>query len=581
MIVLPERHPIIRAKRRAGRVKRWIKRKVYERNIGKQYKAWLAQGPLVEIGSVQNAVQVAVIVPVFNPPVNFLTECLESVINQSASNWQLIVSDDGSTDRAVKTYLDEFTERFVDDDRVVVVRSGNGGISAAMNAGLARVTTTHVGWLDHDDVLDRRCLAEVSEVIAASDPDIVYSDEDKIDTRGNHYELYAKPDFSPELLLTQMYLCHFTAFRSDLVRQVGGFRSEQDGAQDFDLTMRLLPHASNVQHIPLPLYHWRAWSQSTALTIEAKPWAQQATARAQQKALDRIFGGGTVQPSPSPGLNEIHPRIGSNHRVSVIIPTIGTRTTDGTSRFVDQAVRTLVAAETVIPLQFVIVTTRVIPDVEPGELGIHELTHVVYETDSFNFAEAINLGRSVATGDYLLLLNDDTTALSINPVATMLELGQIPGVGIVGCKLTYPDGRLQHVGIVLLPSGPTHAWISKPGKDPGYFGSTLTPRNYSAVTAAAMLVRTEVFDLVGGFDRGFARDFNDIDFCLRVRQAGYRVAWTPYAHLTHHEGASIARRRADAVEAALFHERWSDVCSQDPYYSPALNQRLERTYEAL
>ena len=581
MIVLSERHPIIRAKRRAGRIKRWLKRKFYERNIGKQYKAWVAQGPLVEIGSVHNAVQVAVIVPVFNPPVNFLAECLDSVLNQSARNWQLIVSDDGSTDQAVTEYLDEFTARLAGDDRVVVVRSSNGGISAAMNAGLARVTTTHVGWLDHDDALDRRCLAEVSEVIHASDPDIVYSDEDKIDTRGNHYELYAKPDFSPELLLTQMYLCHFTAFRVDLVRQVGGFRSEQDGAQDFDLTMRLLPYAGNVRHIPLPLYHWRAWSQSTALTIEAKPWAQQATARAQRDALDRMFGGGTVQPSTFPGLNEIHPRIGSTHRVSVIIPTVGTRTTDGSMRYVDQAVRSLVAAETVIPLQFVIVTTGAIPDVEPGELGIHDIVHVVYETEAFNFAEAINLGRTAATGDYLLLLNDDTTALSLNPVSTMLELGQIPGVGIVGCKLTYPDGRLQHVGIVLLPSGPTHAWISKPGKDPGYFGSTLTPRNYSAVTAAAMLIRTAVFDLVSGFDQGFARDFNDIDFCLRVGQAGYRVAWTPYAHLTHHEGASIARRRADAAEAELFQDRWASVCNHDPYYSPALNQRLERIYEAL
>lgn len=581
MITLSERHPVIRAKRRAGRVKRWLKRKVYERHIGRQYKAWIAQGPLVETGSVQNAVQIAVIVPVFNPPVNFLADCLESVVNQSAANWQLVVSDDGSTDREVVDYLDDFTNRFSGEARVVVVRSSNGGISAAMNAGLARVTTTHVGWLDHDDVLDRRCLAEVSAVIDASDPDIVYSDEDKIDTRGNHYELYAKPDFSPELLLTQMYLCHFTAFRTDLVRQVGGFRSEQDGAQDFDLTMRLLPLASNVQHIPLPLYHWRAWSQSTALTIEAKPWAQQATARAQQDALDRLFGGGTVQPSPFPGLNEIHPSVGGSHRVSVIIPTIGTHADDGSTRFVDQAVRTLVTAETAMPLQFVIVTTGVIPDVEPGDLGIHDLIHVVYEAESFNFAEAINLGRSAATGDYLLLLNDDTSALSVNPVATMLELGQIPGVGIVGCKLTYPDGRLQHAGIVLLPSGPTHAWISKPGKDPGYFGSTLTPRNYSAVTAAAMLVRAEVFDLVAGFDPGFARDFNDIDFCLRVRQAGYRVAWTPYAHLTHHEGASIARRRADSAEAALFHERWSTVCSRDPYYSPALNHRLERIYEAL
>jgi GT2 family glycosyltransferase len=168
-----------------------------------------------------------------------------------------------------------------------------------------------------------------------------------------------------------------------------------------------------------------------------------------------------------------------------------------------------------------------------------------------------------------------------NPVTRMLEIGQIDGVGIVGCKLTYPDTRLQHVGLVLLPSGPTHAWIGKPAKDPGYFGSTLTPRNYLAVTAAAMLVRATVFDELDGFDEVFARDFNDVDFCLRAHRAGHRIAWTPYAHLTHHEGASMARRKADPRESAMFTERWGTIYPLDPYYSPALNPALERIYEAL
>ncbi len=168
-----------------------------------------------------------------------------------------------------------------------------------------------------------------------------------------------------------------------------------------------------------------------------------------------------------------------------------------------------------------------------------------------------------------------------NPVTRMLEIGQIEGVGIVGCKLTYPDGRFQHAGLVLLPSGPTHCWIAKPAKEPGYFGSTLTPRNYLAVTAAAMLVRTSVFDEVHGFDTAFARDFNDVDFCLRAHEAGHRVAWTPYAHFTHYEGATMARKKPDPAEARLFTERWATVHPVDPYYSPALNQDLARIYEAL
>ncbi len=576
---LPESHPLIRAKRRAGRIKRYLKRKWWERNIGKEYKAWLLESQQQPAGVIDNQVSIAVIVPVYNPPVRFLEECVTSVTRQTGRNWQLIVSDDGSTDPAVAAFLDQFHEQNAGDTRVTVIRGDNGGISAAQNRALERVTTEYFGWLDHDDQLNPRAIELMSQAIAdgTNSPPVVYSDEDKIDAKGEHYELYCKPDFSPELLLTQMYLCHFTVFRTDLVRAHGGFRSEMDGAQDFDLALRLLPELSDVRHIPLPLYHWRAWSESTALTIDAKPWAQQAAARAQQAYLDRNDGG-TVEPSKIPGLNEVHPAIQGNPRVSVIIPTIGTRASSGksTTRFVDQAVASLRQAETTTALEIIAVTTGRIDPIEGAD---HQ---VVYQpAGDFNFAEAVNLGRSHATGEYLLILNDDTTARSPDPVTRLLEIAQRDGVGAVGAKLTYPDGRIQHAGVVLLPSGPTHVHIAKSGNHPGYFGSTLTPRNYSAVTAAAMLTPASVFDELGGFDTTFARDFNDVDYCLRLRQAGYRVAWTPYAHLTHHEGASIVRKTADPTELAVFRERWAADYQVDPYYSPALNSRLERIYEAL
>ena len=574
---LPESHPLIRAKRRAGRIKRYLKRKWWERNIGKEYKAWLLESQQQPVASIANEVPIAVIVPVFNPPVRFLDECLTSVIQQTASNWQLIVSDDGSTDPDVQQFLSNFSERHAKDPRITVIRESNGGISAAQNRALEQVTTEYFGWLDHDDQLNPRAIELMSTTIATATtpPQVVYSDEDKIDGKGEHFELYCKPDFSPELLLTQMYLCHFTVFRTDLVRAHGGFRSEMDGAQDFDLALRLLPELEHVVHIPLPLYHWRAWSESTALTIDAKPWAQQAAARAQQAYLDNS-GGGTVVPSKVPGLNEVHSAVHGNPTVSVIIPTIGTRGSARNPRFVDEAVRTLRASETEASLEIIAVTTG---QIDPIEGVDHQV--VCQPHGSFNFAEAINLGRAHATGEYLLLLNDDTTADVADPVTRLLEIGQRTGVGAVGVKLTYPDGRLQHAGIVLLPSGPTHVHIAKPGNFPGYFGSTLTPRNYSAVTAAAMLTPTWVFDELGGFDIAFARDFNDVDYCLRLRDAGYRVAWTPYAHLTHHEGASIVRKAADPAELALFRDRWSSRYAPDPFYSPALNPRLERIYEAL
>ena len=580
--MVSESNPLIRAKRRAGRVKRWIKRKVYERNIGKQYKAWLAEAAQVEPGTTTHDTTISIIVPVYNPPVRFLSECLESVVAQQAGNWQLVVANDGSTKPEVADYLAEFGRQHEGDPRIVIVTKENGGISSALNAALERATGDYVGMLDHDDLLDRRCIEAFSRALEESGfPDAVYSDEDKVNARGEHFELYCKPSFSPELLLTQMYLCHFTIFRTDAVKRVGGLRTEMDGAQDFDLALRLLPELRNVVRLPRPYYHWRAWSESTALTIDAKPWAQDAAARAQAAHLERAFAGGSVGPSAVRGLNEVHPRVAGDPVVSVIIPTIGTPNDAGTARFVDDAVHSLMAHETEATLEIIVVTTGVIPDVPVDLHGRHRVKHVVYATERFNFAEAINTGRAAATGDYLLLLNDDTTVAEPNPVTRMLEIGQIEGVGIVGCKLTYPDGRFQHAGLVLLPSGPTHCWIAKPAKEPGYFGSTLTPRNYLAVTAAAMLVRTSVFDEVHGFDTAFARDFNDVDFCLRAHQAGHRVAWTPYAHFTHYEGATMARKKSDPAEARLFTERWATVHPVDPYYSPALNQDLARIYEAL
>jgi len=573
---LPESNPIIRTKRLAGSVRRYVKRKWWERNVGKQYKAWLVDAESRPVGSVNNAIPTSIIVPVFNPPVRFLNECLSSVLQQSAMNWQLVISDDGSTDKAVIDYLNAFASEHQDDSRILVIRGENGGISAAQNRALERVQHEYFGWLDHDDRLNRRTVELVSETIDHSPvrPQVVYSDEDKIDAKGEHFELYCKPDFSPELLLSQMYLCHFTVFETEVTRAAGGFRSEMDGAQDFDLALRLLPGLANVVHIPKPLYHWRAWSESTASSIEAKPWAQEAAARAQQDYLDKTTGG-SVKPSRVPGLNEVHPHVVGNPLVSVIIPTVGTVSKENGRRFVDDAISTLRSAESTVELEIVVVTTgdfTKIPGVD--EQGVYA------PIKGFNFSEAINIGRSHATGGYLLLLNDDVTAHQPDPVLRLLNIAQRPGVGAVGAKLTYPDGRLQHAGIVMLPSGPTHVHISKPANFPGYFGSTLTPRNYSAVTAAAMLTSTEAFDSVGGFDAAFARDFNDVDYCLRLPGAGYRVAWSPYAHLTHHEGASIVRKAADRAERTEFERRWATEYPIDSYYSPALNPQIERIYEA-
>ncbi len=566
-------------RRPLGKLKRFIKKKLYERKIGKQYKAWLAQATETTPGSVTFPTTISIVIPVYNPPRDFLEQCVNSVLAQTASNWQLIISNDGSTNQEVIDYLTELGE--TNNPQITILNNTNGGISAAINAGLDKATGEYFGMLDHDDTLDVRCIEEFSKSIQVNNhPEAIYSDEDKINPSNQHSGLYCKPDFSPELLLTQMYLCHFTIWKTKMVKEANGLRSEMDGAQDFDLALRLLPQlaapSANVIHIPLPLYHWRAWSESTALSIEAKPWAQQSAARAQQDYLNTAFQGGTVEPSQVQGLNEIHPATPKT-KVTVIIPTALTVNHKTKKPFVFAAIDTLKQQETHTDFEIIVVTTNEQAPIPGAD------KQVTYITDNFNFAQAINLGAENADpqSEYLLLLNDDTEAIEPNPITRMLEIAQIENVAAVGAKLSYPDRKLQHVGIVMLPSGPTHPFIAKSKSEYGYFGSALTPRNYSAVTAAAMLTSKKAFEEVNGFDTHFARDFNDVDYCLKLRAKNYRIAWTPYAHFTHHEGVSIHRKAANPQEAQLFNDRWQNEQVSDPYYSPALNPKLERMYEAL
>ncbi len=566
-------------RRPLGKLKRFIKKKLYERKIGKQYKAWLAQATETTPGSVTFLTTISIVIPVYNPPCDFLEQCVNSVLKQTATNWQLIISNDGSTNQEVIDYLTELGE--TNNPQITILNNTNGGIAAAINAGLDKATGEYFGMLDHDDTLDVRCIEEFSTSIQVNNhPEAIYSDEDKINPSNQHSGLYCKPDFSPELLLTQMYLCHFTIWKTKMVKEVNGLRGEMDGAQDFDLALRLLPQlaalSAKVIHIPLPLYHWRAWSESTALSIEAKPWAQQSAARAQQDYLNTAFGGGTVEPSQVQGLNEIHPTTPKT-KVTVIIPTALAVNHKTKKPYVFQAIKTLKEQETHTDFEIIVVTTNEHAPIPGAD------KQVTYTTDNFNFAQAINLGAENADpqSEYLLLLNDDTEAIEPNPITRMLEIAQIENVAAVGAKLSYPDRKLQHIGIVMLPSGPTHPFIAKAKSEYGYFGSALTPRNYSAVTAAAMLTSKKAFEEVNGFDTHFARDFNDVDYCLKLRAKNYRIAWTPYAHFTHHEGVSIHRKAANPQEAQLFNDRWQNEQVSDPYYSPALNPKLERMYEAL
>ena len=416
---------------------------------------------------------------------------------------ELILSDDGSKDAHVQALVSKAAE---EPNIRLVPSPTSGGIVQALNAALAVATGDYVGVLDHDDLLHPRAIEVMQRHLAAHpQDDLVYSDEDKVTPEGRHFDPYFKPDFSPEMLLSSMYLNHFTAMRTTTVRGVGGFRIGTDGAQDHDLALRMVRAGAAVSHVPAVLYHWRAWSGSTAVGIQAKPWAQVAAADVQRAHLEAIGHPGVVEPSAVPGLNEVHAGITGEPLVSIVIPTISQEVSpDSALTLVEQCLRSIRQDGGWGNVELVVVHTN---EPAPGQRALLESLAdrvVTYTTREFNFSEACNLGARAATGDYLLLLNDDTQILRAGSIRAMLEFAQLDGVGAVGARLTYPDGRNQHSGILFLDSQPTHPHHGAPASERGLLRFDHHPTQLPGGDGAALMTPRGLFERIGGLDSGMA-----------------------------------------------------------------------------
>jgi GT2 family glycosyltransferase len=548
------------------------------------YQRWLSANTLSEtdlaqmraaVTTLSDQPKVSVVTPVYNTDPRWLRACIESVKRQVYPNWELCLCDDGSTLEATRAVLREYES----DPRIrVTYLEKNSQISIASNAALALATGEFVGLLDHDDEYTPDALYHVvTHLNEHRDADIVYSDEDKLDLAGARCDPYFKPDWSPEHFLSCMYTPHLVVARKALIDAVGGFRVGYEGAQDYDLFLRMSERTSRIDHLPRILYHWRKLPQSAASTGDAKPWALDAGRRALEDAMRRRGADAEVLPGAAQGLFRVRFRIQGDPLVSLIIPTTGKPRQVGGSRV--DTLRTLVRSvrqKTSYPnYEFVIIADEgeVTPEVRRAlEGSSHRI--IPYDADGpFNFSHKMNVGASHARGTHLLLLNDDVEVIASDWMSAMLEYSQQPEIGAVGAKLLYPDGRLQHIGIVLgVGGGAGHAFHQHAGASPGYASSAVSVRNYSAVTAACLMTRRDAFELVGGFDEQLAVDFNDVDYCLRLRRAGYRIVFTPFATLYHHESASFGPRTQNVKEVELMKSRWADVMECDPYYHPALTR---------
>ncbi len=531
--------------------------------------AALADGPLI-----------SVLMPCYNPDPQFLRAAIASVQAQLYGRWQLCIADDASPAPEVRQVLEACQ---ASDPRIqVVFRPKNGHISAASNSALELVQGEWIALMDHDDLLPEDALLRVAECVRAHpQAQLVYSDEDKVDDQGHRSDPYFKPDWNLDLFRSHNMFSHLGVLRTALVREVGGFRQGLEGSQDWDLVLRCVERIapSQIVHIPRVLYHWRIHVQSTAKSMDAKPYAAVAGERALDEHFQRLgiqakaeyLGHGYrvryALPSPPP-------------LVSLIIPT------RNALALVRQCIESI-QKRTEYPNWEIILVDNGSDD--PAALAYFERLaqqpnlRVLRDDRPFNYSALNNQAVAMARGELVALVNNDIEVMSPGWLSEMVSLAMQPGVGAVGARLWYPDMTLQHGGVILGPGGcAVHAHKALPRGLNGYAGRAALIQSFSAVTAACLVVRKSLYTQVGGLDEvNLSVAFNDVDFCLRLREAGYRNVWTPYAELLHHESATRGedvapeKRERFERELAFMQQRWGALIDHDPAYSPNLTLLLE------
>ena len=499
---------------------------------------------------------ISVIIPVFNTPVQRLEEAVESVLAQAYEHWELVLVDDGSTDADLLRTLPRLAAR---DRRIVLAKlEGHEGISGASNRGLALARGEWVTFLDHDDVLEPDSLFQVVKLLQQHpDADLIYSDEDKLGDDGFEAPLF-KPDWSPDFFLSCNYLGHLTAVRRDIVQKAGGFRSQFDSAQDYDLFFRVVEQTNRIHHIPRVLYHWRRSESSSAISVRQKPGQLEATRLAIQDHLKRRGEPAHVSVDWRTHAFCVRRELSETRKISVIVSSC--HGPDSLERSIGS-----LTSKTSYP-NYEIVFVH-------GDEFPHAATHLhrlLYFSGADNVSAAKNFAVNNTDNSWVLLLDDMIEIIEPDWLTIMAEHVQRPEVGAVGAQLLNSTGGVEQAGIVIgVNKIAQPAFHGFPAEQPGVNRQLRVTRNCSAVSSACMLTRREVFQEVGGFDENLSGSLADVDLCLKMRHAGYLIVYTPFVRLYWHD---TRPGRSDMAGEAIMEQRWAGVLQRDPYYNPNLSR---------
>lgn len=526
----------------------------------------------VQLSRVKDRPLISIIVPCYNTPMRYLEPLLESVKTQMYDNWQLCIAD-GSTDKNCSDYIKAECES---DRRITYIKVGeNLGIVGNTNRGLKEAKGEFIAFMDHDDVLSPYALAEVVLVIN-DDPkvDLIYSDEDKLSDNGKRRILpFFKPDWSPELLLGVNYITHFVVARKSLVKKIGGLRQGFDGAQDYDFLLRFTEQTDRIRHIPKILYHWRLAAGSTAKTVDEKDYASSAGKKALTDAIERRGIKASVHEISTRPSN-FHIKFELTHKqpkVSIIIPF------KDKQPLLEQCVKSIIKKTTYKNYELILISNN----------SVEKRTHIymdklkkmkhckVYTWDHpFNYSKINNYGRKLASGEYLVLLNNDTEVLSPTWLDELVGVASQPEVGAVGALLYYPNETIQHAGVVLGMTGMAgHVFRGILPDNWTEFGLPAWPRNYLAVTAACLVVAAKKYDEAGGLDETFTVAGNDVALGITLHEKGYRNVYWPFAELIHYENVSVGSYKnvpkLDYDHSLTYYRPYLE--NGDPYFNPNLD----------